>query len=108
MRKKSSIVTPDDFELEQDLMAVRYCGPPSFVNGQQCGRNDLSGIVMKLKAVNLPFILVGCSCPIRGQQDLIIDVREYEFIRVSAEFVQAVLDASQTNCESEIENEVLS
>ena len=55
-------------------------------------KDPLSGVVLEIKAMNLPFVLVSGSCPIRGQQNLLVDVRMYDFIKVSRAFADAVAE----------------
>ena len=59
--------------------------------------DPLNGVVLEIKAMNLPFIFVTASCPIRGQQNLLVDVRKYDFIKVNREFADAVIGAVQTD-----------
>lgn len=55
--------------------------------------DPLNGVVLEIKAINLPFIFVVASCPVRGQQNLLVDIRKYDFIRVEQSFADHVISS---------------
>ena len=94
-----SLISPDDFSADQPMMVLRsrmnkVCTTPD--GPEQIALEDpLSRVVLEIKAINLPFVLVSGSCPIRGQQNLLVDVRMYDFIKVSRAFADAVTETLQ-------------
>ena len=55
--------------------------------------DQLAGVVLEIQAINLPFLFVIASCPIRGQQNLLVDSRKYDFIRVNKSFAMRVISS---------------
>ena len=105
MKKFARSITADDFEVGQKMM----------VSGSRCKQTPegqvgidfmVQGAVIEVKALNLPYVLASASCPMRGNTDVVLDIRNHEFIRVTAEFADAVIAASQSDLEAKIENEI--
>lgn len=102
MQRSSRKVSLDDFEVNQQLMVL---------HSQRCRRGDgdfgtdprVQGAVITVKAMNLPFVLVAASCPIRGNADLILDSRNHEFVLVSEEFAEAVKQSAEASDTEDVE-----
>ena len=105
MKKFARQISADDFEVGQKMM-VSQSRRKSLPEGQVGIEFMAHGAVIVIKALNLPYILVSASCPMRGQTDLVLDIRDHEFIRVTPEFAEAVFAAAQPEPCSGVENEV--
>ena len=108
MQKFTRHIVADDFEVGRKLMVSKSRRKP-MPDGHVAMDFMLKGALIEIKSMNLPFILVTASCPMRGKQDLIVDVRDHEFVRVSPEFAEAVLASAMSadeiaNAESELAN----
>ena len=97
MQKAPRRITADDFEIGKKLMVSRSRQKPE-APGQVSLDFMLKGAVIEVQSLNLPFVLATACCPMRGKTDLIVDIRDHEFIRVSSEFANAVL-TSAAACE---------
>ena len=105
MKKFSRKITADDFEVGTKMMVSRS-RRKNMAEGQVGIELMIQGAVIEIRAFNLPYILVSASCPMRGQTDLVLDIRDHEFIRVSAEFAEAVFAAAQPEQEETSNNEI--
>ena len=105
MKKFSRQISADDFEVGRKMM-VSKSRRKSLPDGQVGIEFMAHGAVIEVKALNLPYILVSASCPMRGQTDLVLDIRDHEFIRVTSEFAEAVFASAQPEPSSGVENEV--
>ena len=98
-------IEADDFEVGRKMMVSRSrC--KQVAEGQVAIDFMVQGTVIEVKALNLPYILVSASCPIRGHTDLVLDIRDHEFIRVTTEFAEAVFAAAQPESDSGAEHEI--
>lgn len=97
MKKFSRGISADDFEVGQQMMVSRS-RRKQVAEGQAGTEFMLQGAVIEIQSLNLPFVLTTACCPMRGKTDLIVDIRDHEFIRVSSEFANAVL-TSAAACE---------
>ena len=105
MKKFARGISADDFEVGQKVMVSRS-RRKQVAEGQVGVEFMLQGAVIEIKALNLPYVLVSASCPMRGQTDLVLDIRDHEFIRVTTEFAEAVFAAAQPDSDSGAKNEV--
>ena len=106
-RKRTSLISADDFSANQPMMALRsrehrVCFTPDGLHRVEA-ENSLSGVVLEIKAMSLPFILVVGTCPVRGQQNLLVDARKFEFIKVNRAFADAVAKAVHVEEDQAIE-----
>ena len=110
MKKFARGISADDFEVGQKMMLSRSRRKP-VVDGQVRIDFMLQGAVIEIKALNLPYILGAAFCPMRGQTNLVLDIRDHEFIRVTSEFAEAVVAAARPEPDTEsdaiAENEVV-
>ena len=51
----------------------------------------LKGAVMRVKAMNLPYIFVHVTDPLRGRQSMAVDVRYHIFMPLNEDYAQAIL-----------------
>ena len=104
MKKFARGIEADDFEVGRKMMVSRS-RRKQLAEGQVGIEFVIQGAVIEIKALNLPYILVSVSCPMRGRTDLVLDIRDHEFIRVTAEFADAVSAAAQPEPDSVADNE---
>lgn len=91
MQKLTRQITADDFNVGTHLMVSKSRPGPH----NEAAALILTGSVIEIKSINLPFVLVSATCTLRGQHDLVVDVREHEFIRVNPDFVAAVTESAR-------------
>lgn len=90
------MISPDDFSVDQPMMVLRARGHKVSIGsgGPEIELDDrLDGVILEIQAINLPFIFVVASCPVRGRQHLLVDARKYDFIRIDQSFADHVINA---------------
>ena len=51
----------------------------------------LKGSVLQVQAMNLPYLFVHVTDPLRGRQNLAVDVRDHIFMPLNDEYIRAIL-----------------
>ena len=54
----------------------------------------LKGSLLQVQALNLPYVLVRVTDPLRGRQSLAVDVRDHVFMPVNDEYAKAILEST--------------
>ena len=54
----------------------------------------LKGSLLQVQALNLPYVLVRVTDPLRGRQNLAVDVRDHVFMPVTDEYAKAIIDGT--------------
>ena len=93
---KGTRVSPDDFEIGSCITVLNNRRTPwPYGEGPECG--ILKGSVLKIRSMNLPYILVDAADPQVGLVSLVVDVREHLFQRVARDFADAVIASCHKN-----------
>ena len=95
----SSQIRPDDFEIDSYITILnnRQRFPTGF--GESVESGMFKGTVLKIRSLNLPYVLVDAADPQFGLKSFVLDVREHAFQKVAEEFADAVI-ASCQNCQA--------
>lgn len=96
--QKRTFVTPDDLEDGEHITVLHNRRvEEGFLEQLGVESDYLKGTVLKIVAMNLPYMVVEAADTSRGRATLTIDVRDHQFMRLNRAFVDAV----QRSCSSD-------
>jgi len=86
--RKRSIVTPDDFKIDKYVSVLHNRIHQNW--GPATSSDYLKGVVLKIVAINLPYLVVEGWDPAKGTGTFTVDVREHKFMALNGAYVEAV------------------
>jgi len=83
----------DDLEIGTCMTVFRNRFPVAPIKGAP-ESDFLKGSLLQVQALNLPYVLVRVTDPLRGKQSLAVDVRDHVFMPVNDEYAKAIIEST--------------
>ena len=83
----------DDLQIGTCMTVFRNRFPTAPIKGAP-ESDFLKGSLLQVQALNLPYVLVRVTDPLRGKQSLAVDVRDHVFMPVNDEYARAIIEST--------------
>lgn len=83
----------DDLQIGTCMTVFRNRFPAAPIKGAP-ESDFLKGSLLQVQALNLPYVLVRVTDPLRGKQSLAVDVRDHVFMPVNDEYARAIIEST--------------
>jgi len=97
--KGSRPIVPDDFHPGEFITVLRNQFRQPLPMGKSVESDYLKGVVLRVAALNLPYVLCQAADPMKGTAMITVDVRDHVFSRVSEEYAEAVMACCCEACD---------